>query len=75
MSTTVNSSKENGHTAMAQTPGSKQIAQEFLRDATQPADIHKAPPSRVYTRDYGKVQPEKDDVDLVSPALGNPLRW
>jgi hypothetical protein len=60
-------------TGMSQSAGSKQIKVECLRNG-QASDLHKAPPSRVYTRDYGKVQ-EKDDPDLVTGALGNPLRW
>jgi hypothetical protein len=61
-------------TDMAQSPGTKQIKVELLANG-QASDIGKAPPSRNYTRDYSKVAPEKDDVDLVTGALGNPLRF
>lgn len=56
-------------------PGNKRIKAEMLRIG-QAADIGKAPPSRNYTRDYSKIDevPDTDDFDLVSPALGNPLR-
>ena len=55
-------------------PGAKTIKSVELLRMGQAADIGKAPPSRIYTKDYSKVQ-EKDDSDTVSPYLGNPLRW
>lgn len=64
-----------------QTAGSKQIKCEHLQSIGSPASIAKtggnksAPASRVYTKDYSKVSPEKGDSDQVSPFLGNPLRW
>lgn len=64
-----------------QSPGSKQLKCEHLQSIKQPASIQKfpgnksAPTSRIYTKDYSKVTPEKDDSDMVSPFLGNPLRW
>ena len=64
----------DGHTLAAQTAGSKQVKVVHYR-AGMAVDIHKAPPSRLYTRDYAKVPPSPEDVDLVSPVLGNPLRW
>ena len=70
-----NPSKPGSHTAAKQSAGSKQIKIDHLSSISTPSDIGKAPPSRVYTRDYGKVRPEKDDVDLIGPVLGNPLRW
>ena len=57
-----------------QTAGTKQIKCVYTPSMGTPADIGKAPTSRIYTKDYSKVQ-EKDDSDNVSPYLGNPLRW
>jgi hypothetical protein len=56
------------------TAGAKTVKCVELRNLSQPADIGKAPPSRIYTKDYSKVQ-EKDDSDGVTQYLGNPLRW
>lgn len=67
-------SKPGAHTAQAQSEGSKQIKIEHLSSISTPADIGKAPPSRIYTRDYSKAQNTEKD-DLVGPVLGNPLRW
>ena len=64
--------KKGAETAMTQSPGSKEIKDEMLR-LGQASDVGSAPTSRVYTRDYSKVGREEEDVDLVSPALGNPL--
>ncbi len=61
------------HTDAPQTAGSKQVKAVFTERA-QAVDIHKAPISRVYTKDYSKV-PEDKDSDQVSVYLGNPLRW
>lgn len=64
-----------------QSKGSKQIKCEHLPHMGVAASIAKddgnksAPTSRVYTKDYSKVTPEKGDSDQVSPYLGNPLRW
>jgi hypothetical protein len=64
-----------------QTAGSKQIKCERLQSIGSAASIGKdagnksAATSRVYTKDYSKVAPEKGDSDQVSPFLGNPLRW
>lgn len=63
-----------------QTKGSKQIKCEHLPNRSVPASIQKAdgksaPTSRVYTKDYSKVTPEKSDKDDVTAYLGNPLRW
>lgn len=74
----------NGHTQMEQAPKSKQIKIDCHTSRDQPAELGKAafnakdkvaPVSRIYTNDYSKVQPEKEDRDMVGPALGNPLRW
>lgn len=58
----------------ALTAGNKQVKCVELPAMNGTADIGKAPPTRIYTKDYSKVQ-EKDDSDNVSPFLGNPLRW
>jgi len=58
-----------------QTAGSKQIKCERLASIGSPASPGPASTSRIYTRDYSKKQPEKDDMDSVGPFLGNPLRW
>jgi hypothetical protein len=64
-----------------QSAGSKQIKCEHLPSIGTAASIGKddgnksAPTSRVYTKDYSKVAPEKGDTDMVGPFLGNPLRW
>lgn len=55
------------------TAGNKQVKCVYTPRGT-PADIGKAPPSRIYTKDYSKVQ-EKDSSDNVTAYLGNPLRW
>ena len=64
--------KDGCETREEQSPGSKCLKDEHLR-LGQASDINKAPPSRIYTRDYSKTRPEADDVDTVSPYLGNPL--
>ncbi|MFI5397595.1 MAG: hypothetical protein ACHQ9S_18820 [Candidatus Binatia bacterium] len=72
-----------GHTQREQAPDSKQIKVEQLPAIMTPVDLgkhkefsqHTAPVSRIYTNDYSKVAPEKDDRDAAGPALGPPLRW
>lgn len=62
-----------GQTKKAQAPESKQLKEELLR-LGQASDIGKAPPMRVYSRDYSKVDPDGDQGDdTLSPYLGNPL--
>lgn len=61
------------HTLNAQTAGSKRV-KIVHAERSAPVDIHKAPVSRIYTKDYSKVQ-EQGDSDQVTPYLGNPLRW
>lgn len=56
------------------TAGAKTIKCVELPSMGTPADICKAPPTRIYTKDYSKVQ-EKGDSDNVTAYLGNPLRW
>ena len=58
-------------TKLIQSTGSKTVKESYNQYTA--ADIGKAPPSRVYTRDYSKVGRAKGDVDLVTVALGNPL--
>jgi len=67
--------KSGPSTQLGLVPGAKQIKMEMLRIG-QAADIGKATSSRLYTRDYSKIDevPDTDDIDLVGPALGNPLR-
>lgn len=65
--------KKGGATQEEQTTGTKVVKAECLTPG-QAADIGKAPPSRVYTKDYSKV-PEQGDKDDVTRVLGNPLRW
>ena len=68
----------NGMTRLPESPETKTVSEvslSFTRGAV--ADIKSAngptaPTSRVYTRDYSKVTPEPDDVDLISGALGMP---
>lgn len=66
-------SHDEAHTHAPQTAGSKQV-KIVHADRSAPVDIHKAPVSRVYTKDYSKVQ-EQGDSDKVTVYLGNPLRW
>lgn len=72
---------QDEQTYRPQTKGSKQIKCEHLPSIGSAASIAKddgnksAPTSRIYTKDYSKVRPEKGDKDDVGPFLGNPLRW
>lgn len=61
------------HTEAPQTAGSKQV-KIVHADRMNAVDIHKAPISRIYTKDYSKVLEDKDS-DQVTVFLGNPLRW
>lgn len=67
------SSKKGAYTKRDQSSGTKQIVCDYIRMG-EASDIGKAPPNRVYSRDYAKSQPDPY-VDTVSPFLGNPLRW
>lgn len=76
--------KKGPCTSEAQSEGSKHIKCEMLPSIGTPATLGKAAfnasdkvagSHRIYDRDYSKVRPEKDDVDEITPALGNPLRW
>jgi hypothetical protein len=65
--------KSGAGTKLSCAPGCKTIKEESLR-FDQAADINKAPPSRIYTRDYAKQGRTAGDDDLVTAALGNPFR-
>ena len=67
--------KSGPGTKLGLVPGAKRIAVEMLEIGATP-NIGKANASRIYTRDYSKIDevPDTDNVDLVGPALGNPLR-
>jgi hypothetical protein len=64
---------KDGETKLPFAQGCKCIKDQSLQMG-QASDIGKAPASRVYTRDYKKIGREPDDKDLVTEALGNPLR-
>jgi hypothetical protein len=66
--------KDGVLTAMDQTNGSKRIDQDVIRFDRGVADIGVAPTSRAFTLDYTKVGRAKEDVDLVTAALGNPFQ-
>lgn len=58
-----------------QSAGTKLVKNEMLRPG-QAADIGVAPPARVYSRDYSKIDIDNDQYDdTLSPFLGNPLGW
>ena len=63
----------DGGTKLPCSPGCKCMKCDYLRFNGGVADISTAPTSRVYTRDYTKVGRDKEDVDLVTAALGNPV--
>lgn len=56
---------------MSQSKGTKVIKESL--NSYSAADISKAPPSRVYTRDYSKSGRAPGDIDLITAVLGNPL--
>lgn len=58
-------------TRLPQSDGSKLVKEVYV--AYSAPDINKAPPSRVYTRDYSKIGRAPGDTDLISGVLGNPL--
>ena len=68
--------KVDGHTVAAQTPGTKQVKQQFL-NMRDPAEIGFAPPSRLYSQDYRYPMDTVDSSgqDIVTQFLGNPLVW
>ncbi|HEY5211800.1 MAG TPA: hypothetical protein VIJ38_02130 [Acidobacteriaceae bacterium] len=67
--------KKGAETKLSQSTGSKCLKEQMLSPG-EPADIGPAPAHRrLYTRDYSKVRPSADDTDLVTEALGNPLKF
>lgn len=66
--------KSGPDTTFDPSAGAKRLKVNMLRIGQTP-DIGPAPMSRIYTRDYCKgTYDETDKSDLVTPALGNPLR-
>lgn len=69
--------KNGCETKSAPSAGAKNVKTHWLNveNGTIP-DIGKAPVERVYTRNYAKTTETytSEDEDLVTPALGNPLR-
>lgn len=65
--------KDGQGTHLDHTAGTKQVKEEML-SLGQTSDIGEAPPSRVYSRDYSKRDPDGDQRDdTLSVFLGNPL--
>jgi len=64
--------KDGADTKQAQSHGTKLIKDESLQFG-RASDIGTAPPSRIYTRDYRKVDRDAESQDTVSAYLGNPL--
>jgi hypothetical protein len=55
--------------------GSKCLKDQMLSPG-EPADVGPAPAHRrLYSRDYSKVRPSPGDTDLVTEALGSPLKF
>jgi hypothetical protein len=76
--------KKGPCTSQEQTAHTKRIKCENLPSLSTPAMVgksaynaakHVASASRIYDRDYSKVKAEPEETDLVTAALGNPLRW
>ena len=65
--------KSGTQSSLKEVDGAKSIKEQELRFG-QPSDIGPAPTSRIYTRDYTKGGRSVGDIDLVTEALGNPLR-
>lgn len=65
--------KSGTQSSMVEVLGAKSIKEQELRFG-QPSDVGTAPTSRIYTRDYTKVGRSEGDTDLVTEALGDPLR-
>lgn len=70
-----NSKPKNGqYTKLPMADGAKDIKEDNISFAGGIPNIGPAPTSRVYTRDYAKKGRTAGDKDLVTEALGNPLR-
>jgi hypothetical protein len=66
--------KSGAETSKKQSKGSKVVKDQMLTIG-EASDIGPAPAHRrLYMRDYSKVRPSKGDTDLVTEALGNPLK-
>lgn len=66
--------KAGAETKEKQSKGTKCLKDQML-SIGEAADIGPAPAHRrLYMRDYSKVRPSPDDTDLVTEALGNPLK-
>ncbi len=66
--------KSGKETKLECSPGAKAIKSQLLAIG-EAADIGPAPAHRrLYMRDYAKVRPSPGDTDLVTEALGNPLK-
>jgi len=67
---------KNGQlTQEEQSPGTKGLKCEHLH-LGQAATVGTVTTDRVYSRDYSKTDPDKDQHDdTLSPFLGNPLGW
>jgi len=67
--------KKGPESKREQSHGSKCLKEQLLSDG-EPADIGPAAAHRrLYMRDYSKVRPSPGDTDLVTGALGNPLKF
>jgi hypothetical protein len=67
--------KKGAQTKREQSSGSKCLKEQLLSPG-EPSDIGPAPAHRrLYSRDYSKVRPSPGDTDLVTEALGNPLKF
>jgi hypothetical protein len=69
--------KSGCDTTFSPSAGAKRVKMQYLDiENGTIADLGKAPTSRVYTRNYAKTTETytSEDVDLITPALGNPKR-
>jgi hypothetical protein len=67
--------KKGPESKREQSHGSKCLKEQLLSDG-EPSDIGPAAAHRrLYMRDYSKTAASKGDTDLVTGALGNPLKY